>query len=84
MLKLEDLKCYDNMYYIGDIVDVDGSPWVFEDEAIKIIKEENWREYVEMKCKEDEIDRELNTKWRHANWINHCKESWTKDIQNIK
>ena len=25
---LEDLYCIDDLYYIGDIADVDGSPWV--------------------------------------------------------
>jgi hypothetical protein len=54
------------------------------EEIDQIIKDEKWREYVEMMCEKDEIDRELNTKWIHANWIKHCKDSWTKDIQNIK
>jgi uncharacterized protein YlbG (UPF0298 family) len=54
------------------------------EEIDQIMKDEKWREYVEMMCEKDEIDRELNTKWRHANWIKHCKDSWTKDIKNIK
>ena len=81
MLKLEDLKCYDNMYYIGDIVDVDGSPWVFEDEAIKIIKEHNWNQYVEESSARDQVLRQLNNKWHHANWIRHCKNSWKQDLK---
>ena len=54
------------------------------EEIDQIMKDEKWREYVEMMCEKDEIDRELNTKWRHTNWIKHCKDSWTKDIENIK
>jgi uncharacterized protein YlbG (UPF0298 family) len=51
------------------------------EEIDQIMKDEKWREYVEMMCEKDEIDRELNTKWRHTNWIKHCKDSWKKDLK---
>ena len=35
--KLSDLKCVDNLYYIGDIVDVDGSPWVDKKDALELL-----------------------------------------------
>jgi hypothetical protein len=35
---LDDLICYDNMYYIGDLIDNDRDGWVFEDQAIEIIE----------------------------------------------
>ena len=36
-MKLSDLKEKDGLYYIGDIVDVDGSPWVEKDFAIQTL-----------------------------------------------
>jgi hypothetical protein len=36
-VKLSDLKCIDDLYYIGDIVDVDGSPWVSKKEALDLL-----------------------------------------------
>jgi len=36
-VNLSDLKCIDDMYYIGDIVDVDGSPWVNKKEALQLL-----------------------------------------------
>jgi hypothetical protein len=38
---LTDLKCYDDWYYVGDIIDMDGPGWVIEEEAQKIIEEYN-------------------------------------------
>ena len=38
MLKLEDLYEYDYMYYIGNIIDVDGDGWVNKEDAIAIIE----------------------------------------------
>lgn len=37
MITLNDLMCYDDLYYIGDIIDADGSGWVDEVEAIQIL-----------------------------------------------
>lgn len=36
-VKLSDLKCIDGLYYIGDIVDVDGSPWVDKKDALELL-----------------------------------------------
>ena len=36
-MKLSDLKEKDGMYYIADIVDVDGSPWVTKEYALNIL-----------------------------------------------
>tara|TARA_R110000796_G_scaffold223414_2_gene339676 strand:+ start:886 stop:1020 length:135 start_codon:yes stop_codon:yes gene_type:complete len=40
-ITLKDLKCYDFMYYVGDIINLDGNGWVTEEEAIEILKEVN-------------------------------------------
>lgn len=36
-IKLRDLREQDGMYYIADIVDVDGSGWVDKEMALKTI-----------------------------------------------
>ena len=36
-MKLSDLKEMDGMYYVGDIVDVDGSPWVSKEFALQTL-----------------------------------------------
>jgi hypothetical protein len=36
-VKLQDLKCVDGLYYIGDIMDVDGNAWVEKNIALEII-----------------------------------------------
>ncbi len=36
-MKLQDLKCWDFMYYIGHLVDLDGNDWVDEETAIKVL-----------------------------------------------
>jgi len=36
-MKLSDLKEKDGLYYIGDIVDVDGSPWVEKNFAVQAL-----------------------------------------------
>lgn len=36
-VKLKDLKNHDGMYYIGDIVSVDGSGWVEKEEAVQLL-----------------------------------------------
>ena len=41
MLKLNNLMCYDDLYYIGDIVDVDGSGWVSKKEALDLLNNLN-------------------------------------------
>jgi len=37
LLKLSDLMELDGMYYVGDLVDMDGSGWVSEKEALDLI-----------------------------------------------
>lgn len=41
MLKLNNLMCYDDLYYIGDIVDVDGSGWVSKEAALDLLNSLN-------------------------------------------
>jgi hypothetical protein len=41
MLTLEDLMCYDEMYYVGDMIDVDGNGWVTKEEALEILEQIN-------------------------------------------
>jgi len=36
-MKLSDLKEMDGLYYIADIVDVDGSPWVNKEFALQTL-----------------------------------------------
>jgi len=36
-----DFKEYDGMFYVGHVIDVDGSPWVFEEQLELIIEELN-------------------------------------------
>lgn len=40
-MQLKDLKCYDEMYYVGHLVDVDGDGWVSEEDAQKILDQMN-------------------------------------------
>lgn len=40
-MKLDDLKQYDDLFYVGDITDVDGSGWVTREEAELILLEYN-------------------------------------------
>jgi hypothetical protein len=35
----EDFECYDNEYFVGHVVDIDGSPWV-DEETFELILEE--------------------------------------------
>ena len=37
-IKLKDLREHDGMYYIADIVDVDGSGWVDKEMALQTIE----------------------------------------------
>lgn len=41
MVTLEDLMEMDGMYYVGDLIDMDGSGWVTKEEANKILEEIN-------------------------------------------
>lgn len=36
-MKLSDLEEKDGMYYIADIVDIDGSPWVSKEFALQTL-----------------------------------------------
>ena len=36
-IKLKDLRKQDGLYYIGDLVDIDGSGWVDKDVALQTI-----------------------------------------------
>ena len=35
----QDFKCVDGLYYIGNILDIDGNPW-FDEEQLELIIEE--------------------------------------------
>jgi hypothetical protein len=35
----EDFECYGNEYFVGHVVDIDGSPWV-DEETFELILEE--------------------------------------------
>ena len=41
MYRKEDFKCVDGWYYIGNIIDMDGSPWVLEHQLEIIISDLN-------------------------------------------
>ena len=41
MYTKEDFKCYDYMYYVGDVIDLDGNQWVDEETLELIILELN-------------------------------------------
>lgn len=56
-MKLSDLKEKDGMYYIGDLVDLDGSPWVTKEYALNILDGVN--EVVFEDLGEDLFDDEL-------------------------
>jgi len=47
MYTKDDFKCVDGFYYIGDVIDVDGNPWVDEEQLELIILELNngWEDY---------------------------------------
>ena len=36
-IKLKDLKKQDGMYYIGDVVSVDGSGWATKEETVQLL-----------------------------------------------
>ena len=67
-VKLEDLKCVDGLYYIGDLIDVDGNPWVEESVALEIIDEENEKRLKEIVA-HDELMRSLNEQHRVSSYI---------------
>lgn len=37
-IKLKDLRKQDGLYYIGDLVDIEGSPWVSKEFALQTIE----------------------------------------------
>ena len=39
----QDFKCVDGLYYVGNIIDIDGNPWV-EEEQVELIIEETTNE----------------------------------------
>ena len=41
MLSKKDFPEYDGLYYVGDVLDVDGNPWVDEEQLELIIEELN-------------------------------------------
>jgi hypothetical protein len=41
MYSKSDFKCQEGMYYVGDVVDVDGNPWVDEETLELILLELN-------------------------------------------
>ena len=41
LIKLSDLNHYDDLYYVGDLVDLDGNNWVNKDMAQQIIDQLN-------------------------------------------
>jgi len=41
MISLEDLKQYDDLFYVGDIVNLDKSEWVTREEAEEILLDYN-------------------------------------------
>ena len=41
LIKITDLPAADYMFYIGDLVEVDGDGWVSEDAALALITELN-------------------------------------------
>lgn len=64
-LELKDLKMVDGFYWIGEIYDVDGNPWVEAKQAqeiLDIVNKENLDKVVE----EDELYRSFSIKHRIA------------------
>ena len=50
MYTKKDFKCVDGFYYIGNVIDIDGNPWVEEEQLELIIMElNNGSEIEEMK-----------------------------------
>jgi len=41
MKQLRELKCVDEMYYVGELVDLDNNGWVDRTKAIEVIKHLN-------------------------------------------
>jgi hypothetical protein len=60
-LKLEDLKCVDGFYYVGDILEysIDGNPWVEKSVVVQLIKDVNERrQHIELMFKESYVVKE--------------------------
>jgi len=47
MYTKDDFKCVDGFFYVGDVIDIDGNPWVDEEQLELIILELNngWEDY---------------------------------------
>jgi len=41
MYTKEDFKCVDGLYYVGHLIDIDGNPWVDEEQLELFIIELN-------------------------------------------
>ena len=48
LIKITDLPAADYMFYIGDLVEVDGSGWVDEDAALALLTELNTASKVDL------------------------------------
>lgn len=82
-VKLEDLKCMDDLYYVGDVYDVDGNPWVDKQSALEIIDIVN-KEELERISEQDEIMRSLNEKHRVASYIKRiAKQDPIKEFSKL-
>ena len=66
--KLEDLKMQEGFYYVGDVCDVDGNPWLEADEAQKLLDHVN-HENLEKVVEEDAVRRSLTSKHRVAQYL---------------
>lgn len=60
-LKLSNLQEVDSLYYVGDIYDTDGSPWVEVETAQKILDIVNERELKKV-LESDQLRRDLSYK----------------------
>jgi len=82
-VKLEDLKCVDGLYYIGEIYDVDGNPWVDEKDALEIISIVNEQRLNDI-CEHDQLMRSLNEKHRVASYIKRiAKQDPIKEFSKL-
>lgn len=37
-VRLQDLDCIDDRYYVGNLIDIDSNPWVTEGEAEEVLE----------------------------------------------
>ena len=38
MYTKDDFKCVDGFYYVGEVIDYDGNPWIDEDQLDQLLK----------------------------------------------